>query len=159
MATNRIGLDKKKAKELSGQLNVLLSSYQLHYQNLRGLHWNIQGDNFFELHLKYEELYTRAQVIIDDIAERILTLGATPHHTFKNYIKHSVIKEESNITIGKEGITYIANAYESLLIQLRKSLDFSGEIDDEGTNSLMSDLISEHEKEAWMFNSWLKRKN
>lgn len=159
MGTNRIGLNKEKAAELSIQLNTLLSSYQMHYQNLRGLHWNIQGENFFELHLKYEELYTRAQVIIDDIAERILTLGGTPYHSFNDYIQHSVIKAETNITEGTKGVTYIADAYESLLTELRKNLDFSGEIDDEGTNALMSDLISEHEKEAWMFNSWLKRKN
>lgn len=158
MAKNRIGLDKKKAAKLSKELNVLLSSYQMHYQNLRGLHWNIKGDNFFELHVKYEELYTRAQVIIDDIAERILTLGATPYHTFADYTSNSVIKAESNITDGTKGMTYIADAYQSLLLELRKALDFSDEIDDEGTNSLVSDLIAEHEKEAWMFNSWLKRK-
>ena len=159
METNRIGLDKGKAQELSTQLNTLLSSYQMHYQNLRGLHWNIQGENFFELHLKYEELYTRAQVIIDDIAERILTLGGTPFHTFSDYINNSVIKESPNVTEDTVGVRYIADAYEALLVELRKSLNFSDEIEDEGTNSLMSDLISEHEKEAWMFNSWLKRKN
>ncbi|MCB0477011.1 MAG: DNA starvation/stationary phase protection protein [Crocinitomicaceae bacterium] len=158
MDTNRIGLDKAKTKELSEHLNILLSSYQMHYQNLRGLHWNIQGENFFELHVKYEELYTRAQVIIVEIAERILTLGATPHHTFSDYTSNSLIKAHQNITDGKEGMTYIADAYQTLLEELRKCLTFSGDIEDEGTNSLMSDLISEHEKEAWMFNSWLKRK-
>lgn len=159
MATNRIGLDKKKSEKLSKQLNTLLSTYQLHYQNLRGLHWNIQGENFFELHLKYEELYTRTQVIVDDIAERILTLGGTPLHTFSDYTKNSIIKEAANISEGAKGVEYISNAYTSLIGELRQCLNFSDEMEDEGTNSLVSGLISEHEKEAWMFNSWLNRKN
>lgn len=60
--------------QLTDKLNTLLATYQIHYQNLRALHWNVKGANFFELHLKYEELYTRTQIIIDDLAERILTL-------------------------------------------------------------------------------------
>lgn len=68
------------------QLNKLLSSYQLHYQNLRALHWNIQGEKFFELHLKYEELYNASLLTIDELAERILTLGGRPLSTFSDYI-------------------------------------------------------------------------
>ncbi len=52
---NLIGIDKNKAEELSNRLNQLLADYQVFYQNLRGLHWNIKGREFFELHLKFEE--------------------------------------------------------------------------------------------------------
>jgi starvation-inducible DNA-binding protein len=78
---NLIGIDKEKATELSQKLNQLLADYQLFYQNLRGLHWNIKGKEFFELHLKFEEYYNDAVVKVDEIAERILTLGGEPLHT------------------------------------------------------------------------------
>jgi starvation-inducible DNA-binding protein len=68
-----LGLDSEKVKNLNLNLNELLSNFQVYYQSLRGLHWNIKGKSFFELHLKFEELYTDAQEKIDMIAERILT--------------------------------------------------------------------------------------
>ena len=50
--TNAIGLDLKQSEGLVASLNELLATYQVHYQNLRGCHWNITGPTFFELHAK-----------------------------------------------------------------------------------------------------------
>lgn len=136
-------------------LNKLLASYQLHYQNLRSLHWNIKGQGFFELHLKYEELYLRTQDIIDEIAERILAVGSTPLSRFSDYMKNSTIQENEIIHDGLTGVSYILKAQETLLAIEKELLAASGEIDDEGTNALMSDLIREKEKTNWMFKSWL----
>lgn len=137
------------------KINKLLASYQLHYQNLRSLHWNIKGENFFELHLKYEELYTRTQIIIDDLAERILSLELQPLSTFTAYLSKSEIKENQIITDGKLGMKYIFEA-QSLLLNLEKSiLKLSSDQEDEGTSALMSDLIREKEKTNWMFKAWL----
>ena len=80
---NSIGLDKAKSAELSNQLNDLLANYSVFYQNTRGFHWNIKGDKFFELHVKFEELYTDAQEKVDLIAERILTLQGMPYTLLK----------------------------------------------------------------------------
>lgn len=137
------------------KINILLASYQVHYQNLRSLHWNIKGENFFELHLKYEELYTRTQVIIDDLAERILTLGLQPFSRFSDYIQHSLIKENNIITDGKTGMNYVFEAQNSLINLEKELLDLSDAQNDDGTNSLMSDLIREKEKTNWMFRAWL----
>lgn len=142
---------------LIASLNQLLASYQVHYQNLRALHWNIKGTNFFELHLKYEELYTRSQVIIDELAERILTLGATPLHRFEAYLKESVLKENQTIHEGIPGMKYILDA-QKLLLQLERSImTLCAETEDEGTNAMMSDLIREKEKTNWMFAAWLNQ--
>lgn len=136
------------------KLNGLLSNYQIHYQNLRALHWNIQGQSFFELHLKYEELYTRVQVIIDDLAERILTLGGTPLSTLKDYLECSEIEENQLIQEGKKGIAYVLNAQKKLLIVEKELLKISAKMDDEGTHSFLSDLIREKEKTNWMLSAW-----
>ncbi|MCZ2337827.1 MAG: DNA starvation/stationary phase protection protein, partial [Chitinophagales bacterium] len=77
---NLIGLDDEKAGKLAAQLNELLADYMIFYQNTRGLHWNIKGDKFFELHVKFEELYNNIFLKIDEVAERVLTLGYTPLH-------------------------------------------------------------------------------
>lgn len=139
------------------ELNKLLADYQLHYQNLRSLHWNIKGENFFELHVKYEEWYTRALVIIDEIAERLLTLGFQPISTFSGYLAVSEIKENEIINNGKDGVQYILDAQQILLKQERLILGIASEKEDEGTSSFMSDLIREKEKESWMLRAWLNK--
>ena len=82
---NQIGLNEMKAMELTKELNELLANYSIFYQNVRGYHWNIKGEKFFELHAKFEELYNDLFVKIDEIAERILTLGGMPNHNFSEY--------------------------------------------------------------------------
>jgi starvation-inducible DNA-binding protein len=153
---NLIGIDKVKAEKLSLKLNDLLANYQLFYQNLRGLHWNIKGKEFFELHLKFEELYDDAVIKVDEIAERILTLEGEPLHTFSDYLKTTEIKEEKNITKGAQGVEIIVNNFTTLIKKERVILSLASNADDEGTVSLMSDYIAQTEKTLWMLNSYLR---
>jgi starvation-inducible DNA-binding protein len=155
--TNRIGLSKDKSKNLSKLLNDLLSNYQVFYMNTRGYHWNIKGDNFFELHLKFEEFYTDFQIKIDEIAERILTLGHTPLHSFTDYLKHSSIKEDINSFVGKESLSSVLNSFEKLIQLQREILAVASEAEDEGTNALMSDYIRLQEKTIWMLTAYLNK--
>ena len=150
-----LGLDEKKVMELTVDLNELLANFQIFYQNLRGLHWNIRGKQFFELHVKFEEFYTDAQEKVDMIAERILTLQGTPLHTFADYINESSIPVGKNISKDIESVKLIVDSLEILLKIERKILDKSDQAADEGTNSLMSDFISEQEKTVWMLKAWL----
>lgn len=153
---NQIGLDKTKSKSLAGGLNNLLADYMMFYQNTRGLHWNIKGEKFFELHLKYEELYTNLLLKVDEVAERILTLGATPLHTFDDYKSTTKIESIKNVSDGKKGIQTILNAFEILIVSQRELLNLSADAGDEGTNALMSDYIREQEKLVWMYSSFLQ---
>lgn len=152
---NGIGLNAEKAKELGGLLNDLLANYSVFYQNVRGYHWNIKGQKFFELHLKFEELYNDLFIKIDDIAERILTLDSIPEHSFTGYLKVSKIPESAEVTDGLVAVSNILDAFRILLEKQRIILSLSGEIDDEGTNAMMSDNIREQEKLVWMYSSFL----
>lgn len=155
MTLSTIGLEKSTTKELSDDLNVLLANFQVYYQNLRGVHWNIKGQHFFQLHDKFEELYIDAQEKVDMIAERILTLGKTPLHTFDDYLKTSKVKPGKNVSDSKESVELILNSIQELLKIEREILSRSDELDDEGTNAMMSDFISEQEKTVWMLKSFL----
>lgn len=154
---NQIGLDEAKSKALAEGLNQLLADYMMFYQNTRGLHWNIKGEKFFELHLKFEELYTNLLLKVDEIAERILTLGGTPLHTFDDYQKNTQIKSIKNISDGNTGITNVLDSFKTIIIKQRDLLNLAAETDDEGTNALMSDYIREQEKLVWMYSSFLNR--
>jgi starvation-inducible DNA-binding protein len=155
MNTTILGLDKRETENLTEKLNGLLSSFQIYYQNLRGLHWNIKGKNFFELHVKFEEFYTDSQVKIDQIAERILTLQGKPLHTFEDYVRLASVPVGKNISNDVEGVELVVTSLSELLKIERIILEISDKAKDEGTNSMMSDFIAEQEKTIWMLNSWL----
>ena len=153
--TSRIGLNVEKSAQLAEKLNVLLANYQLLYMNARGYHWNIKGEKFFELHLKFEELYTDLQIKIDEVAERILTLAHLPLHSYTDYLKRSSIKENINISDGKVALQNILDSFEVIITLQREILDLSADANDEGTNALMSDYIREQEKLVWMYSAYL----
>lgn len=153
---NAIGLNKEKSKQLAAKLNGLLAAYQVFYMNARGFHWNIKGDKFFELHLKFEELYTDLLTKVDEVAERILTLGETPLHTFQDYLNISEVNVVSNVSSGPATVQGVLDAFKVLLVRQREILSLSAEVNDEGTNALMSDYIREQEKLVWMYSSYLK---
>jgi starvation-inducible DNA-binding protein len=155
MKLNSLGLDPSKTKELANQLNDLLANFQIYYQNLRGIHWNIKGKNFFDLHVKFEELYTDANMKVDAIAERVLTLGETPLHTFEDYTNVAKVPVGKNISKDENAVELIVDSLTELLQIEREILNASDEANDEGTNSMMSDFITEQEKTVWMMNAWL----
>lgn len=157
MAKNIIGLDQSDSQKLSESLNSLLANYQVFYMNVRGYHWNIKGPAFFELHVKFEEIYNELQTNIDEIAERILTLGATPEHSFSSYLAVSEIKEHTRATDATETVTGLVEGFRVLVFQQRTLLEIAGEASDEGTAAQMSDYIRAQEKHLWMFNAWLQR--
>jgi starvation-inducible DNA-binding protein len=156
MKLNSIGLPVENTEIIIVELNVLLSNFQVYYQGLRGLHWNIRGKRFFDLHLKFEELYNDSQLKIDLIAERVLTLGGRPLHTFDDYLKFNKLTVGKNISNDEMGIQLIVSSIYQLLQIEREILKKASEINDEGTSSLISDFIVEQEKTIWMMNAWLE---
>lgn len=153
---NSIGLDQNKSKQLAEKLNLLLADYMVFYQNTRGLHWNIKGEKFFELHLKFEELYNDLLLKVDEIAERILTLSAVPLHTFEDYTELSTIKSSKNVSEARESVNLILDSFQTIIVKQRELLSLAGDAEDEGTNALMSDYIRAQEKLVWMYSAYLK---
>ncbi len=154
---NAIGLDVEKSKRLAEKLGVLLANYSFFYQNTRGYHWNIKGDKFFELHLKFEELYNDLLAKIDEVAERILTLGHAPDHRYTNYQKVSEIRESAEVSDGFKAVEDILNSFRTIITLQRELLDIAADAGDEGTNALMSDYIREQEKLVWMYSAFLNK--
>ena len=105
--------------------------------------------------MKFEELYNAAQEQVDQIAERILTLGGVPFNTLASYVKHATIPVGENISDDDKAVRLIIDSIVALLPSERELLNLSDEINDEGTNTLISDFIVEQEKNLWMLKSYL----
>lgn len=145
---------KKQNPQLVEKLNKLLADYQIYYQNLRSLHWNVKGPQFFMLHEKYEFLYNEAAEAVDEVAERILMVGGKPLHTFADYLKTAELKEAGDVEDGKMGIEVVLQNSRHLLNSFYQILELAE--GDEGTAAMLSDLIGATEKRIWMFESCLK---
>ncbi len=156
MQTNILGLPVKESENIVHELNILLSNFQVYYQNLRGIHWNIRGKRFFDLHVKFEELYNDAQVKIDLIAERVLTIGGTPLHTFEDFMENNKLTIGRHVSNDEKAVQLVVESLSGLLQIERYILGKADEIKDEGTNAMMSDFISEQEKTIWMMTAWLE---
>ena len=155
--SNIIGLKETDCKKIAEKLNVLLANYSIFYQNTRGAHWNIKGNDFFTLHLKFEELYDGLILKIDEIAERILTLGYQPHHNFSDYQKLSTIQESKEVSNGNKCILNILESFKTIIDIQRDLLEITDKARDEGTNAQMSGYITEQEKLVWMYNAYLSK--
>ena len=146
----------KNKSEIVRKLNLLLSNYEMYYQNLRALHWNIKGKLFFMLHAKYEELYNEAAEVIDEIAERVLTLDETPLHTYEDFISNSKINAVKNVSEADQSLNIVLQNQETLHSVAYEVNDIASESGDEGTVALISEIISSLEKNIWMLKSSMK---
>jgi starvation-inducible DNA-binding protein len=156
MDAKEIGLEEKKIKPVVDELNSLLANFHIHYQKLRGCHWNVKGKSFFSLHAKFEELYTQALVFIDELAERILSLGKPPISTFKDYIAQSKLKEVN--TIGMKETAMVKALIEDMmtLIEMeREILKTTETAGDDGTNDMINRFMQFKEKNVWMLRAFV----
>ncbi|WP_421331166.1 Dps family protein [Aeromonas veronii] len=150
-----IGLDTAQSQALAAELNKLLASYQILYMNVRGFHWNIRGNQFFELHLKFEEIYNDLLLKVDALAERILTLDGVPMHSFRDYLKVSAIPEQKGLHDGRACVESLLDSFRELLVAQRRILGQAAEAGDEGTASILSDYVQQQEKLVWMLRAYL----
>eukprot|EP01003_Olkasia_polycarbonata_P002091 NODE_1443_length_540_cov_65.871690_g1366_i0.p1 GENE.NODE_1443_length_540_cov_65.871690_g1366_i0~~NODE_1443_length_540_cov_65.871690_g1366_i0.p1 ORF type:complete len:153 (+),score=12.30 NODE_1443_length_540_cov_65.871690_g1366_i0:54-512(+) len=150
-------LDTSKYSETIDNLNNLLANYAIYYQNLRSMHWKVTGLHFFTLHAKFEEEYNDAQEMVDEIAERILSLGGKPKSRFSVYINESEITEFDEFIDAESSINFLVENIETLLEKENKILEMASENNDEGTADLMTMLISKQEKNLWMFRATISK--
>ncbi len=153
--TNQIGLEKKDMTEIIKKLNNLLSSYHIFYINVRGYHWNVKGEHFFSLHEKFEELYTDLQLQIDEIAERILTLGGVPLHAYSDFSENASIKEDKNVHDGKACVKGLVSGLQALIEEQRTVAAAAEGVDDQGSADLVTEYVQEQEKLVWMYTAFL----
>ncbi|MDX1666288.1 MAG: DNA starvation/stationary phase protection protein [Saprospiraceae bacterium] len=151
-------MNKQNFETTVDQLNTLLSNYHVYYQNLRNFHWNVNGENFFDLHNKFEDLYNDAKLKIDEIAERILTLRYRPTSEMSEYLRRSSIEEAGKIDSDHKMVDITLNNHRILIENMRQVIEVADKAQDEGTIDLIAGFLSELEKKSWMLDAWRSKK-
>lgn len=154
---NYLGFSKEQVAPTGKALNQLLANYQIYYQNLRNFHWNVTGENFFDLHVQFEALYEDARERIDQIAERILTLRLRPMSTMSAYLDSSKAEEFGVVINSHEMVEKLLTNHREVIAAMREVISRAGEISDEGTIDLIGGILSSFEKKSWMLDAWLNK--
>jgi len=156
MSNVNIGISEEgRVKIAEGLKKLLADSYTLYLQT-HNFHWNVEGVNFRELHLMFEEHYTELSTAVDEIAERIRTLGIAAPGTYKAFAELSSIQEIEGVPASLEMVELLTKGHEQLIKTARDTLKVAQGFDDESTASLVSDRMRVHEKTAWMLRATTK---
>jgi starvation-inducible DNA-binding protein len=136
-------------------LNDLLADATVFRFKSQQRHWNVRGRHFFELHAKFEELYNRWTGVIDEIAERLLALGATPLKTTDEIKSRSTIREapgEGDEAAMVQGTLADLRAMRERMLAV---IDLAVEANDKTTENLLDPHIDFMAKANWMFAAFL----
>jgi starvation-inducible DNA-binding protein len=137
-------------------LNGLLADSVVFYQKLRHYHWNVKGRHFFELHEKFEELYTRWADSIDEVAERILMVEGVPLHTLKSLLAAAELEEDESTPAAPAMVEAVLADLEAIHAKAGRLIETAEEADDRGTANLLDDVRDGIEKDLWMLDTWRK---
>ncbi len=147
------------SKELMVELNTQVSTWSVTYAKLHNYHWYVKGHHFFTLHVKFEELYNEATLHMDEIAERILTLGGDPVATLKEHLEMSVVKEATGKETADDMVKNIANDFGEIMKSLKKGMALAAQEGDDMTEDILNATYQSIEKHQWMLNAFLGENN
>jgi len=156
MKTN-IGIQQENIAKVVAVLTKVLADEFILYTKTKKAHWNIEGPDFYNKHLFFEQQYKALDEIVDTVAERIRVLGHYAPGTLKEYLALTQLTEESREKNDSAGyITALLADHESIIIHLRENINrFASEFHDAGTSDYITGLLENHEKMAWMLRAHL----
>jgi starvation-inducible DNA-binding protein len=141
--------------KVAQELRILLADTYALYLKTQNYHWHVKGPHFKPLHELFEVQYQALALAVDEIAERILTLGEDAPATFRELSSLARIQEGQAHQDANQMLSELAKDHKQLIQDLNTALRVAQECHDEGTATLMGDRIVEHEKTRWMLTSSL----
>lgn len=151
-----IGLKESENKVVAKVLNQLLADEHVLYIKTRNAHWNVEGADFHQQHLFFESIYTELEVTIDDVAERVRSIGHYAVGTMKEYLELSHLNEMTHVKNDSKGyIKELLSDFESIIMMIRSNLEKEEVQNDAATEDFLISIIAAHEKTAWMLRSHL----
>ena len=155
--TVNIGISEKNRQAVALELNKLLADEHVLYNKTRNYHWSVEGPSFMEFHKLYEGQYTELAETIDQIAERIRTIGHFAEGRLKEILKLAQLDEPEAPTDQKSQIANLESDHEILIQRLRKLIvQFDEDFKDIGSADFVTGLLKQHEKMAWMLRSYTR---
>ena len=151
-----IGITDKNRQAVALALNQLLADEHVLYNKTRSYHWNVEGPSFMAFHKLYENQYNELAELIDQIAERIRTIGHFAEGRLKEILKLTNLEETEVPVDQEEQIANLLSDHEVIIGRVRKMVDdFEEKYKDKGSSDFVTGVLKYHEKTAWMLRSYV----
>jgi starvation-inducible DNA-binding protein len=144
-----------KATPVTELLNLQVANWSVLYTKLHNYHWYVKGEKFFDLHIKFEELYTEAGLHLDVVAERILALRGKPTATLKEHLALSSIKEAKGNESATQMVAQVVEDFEHMTKELTKGIEAAENQEDQPSADMMIKIRTSLEKHIWMLSAYL----
>jgi starvation-inducible DNA-binding protein len=155
---SKIGIEQKSLEKISFELSKVLASEFVLYVKTKNAHWNVEGIDFYSKHKFFENQFEFIDEIIDEVAERIRSLGHYAPGSMKTFLQLTKLPESIREANDSKGfIKELLIDQEGIIILLRELINpIANEYGDAGTSDFVTGLMEKHEKMAWMLRSHLK---
>lgn len=156
--TTNIGINDGNRQLVANELAKLLADEYVLYTKTRNAHWNVEGSDFYSVHKFFEFQFEELNEFIDNIAERIRSLGHYAPASLKAFLELTHLSEETRSENTSKGfIGELVSDHESIIIKLRENINrFATDFGDLGTSDFITGIMESHEKMAWFLRSHLK---
>ncbi|NMM53767.1 Dps family protein [Paenibacillus aquistagni] len=144
-----------KTNTLQELVNQQVANLNVFYVKLHNYHWYVKGHMFFTLHEKFEEFYNEVTENMDEVAERLLTIGGKPYATMKEYLEHTTLQEGNASDSADTMVKNLAADFKQLIKEFEAIMEAAQEQGDEGTSDVFLGIKSEYEKHVWMLEAFL----
>ena len=153
-----IGIKPENLAKVAHSLNRLLADEHVLYIKTRNAHWNVEGPDFHAQHKFFEEQYGQLEEIIDDVAERIRSLGHYAEATMQGFLKLTHLTEQTREKNDSGGfMKMLLEDHETIIIHIRENINlYANDWHDLGSSDFITSLMEVHEKMAWMLRAHLK---
>src|SRR6187431_1811418 len=153
-----IGIIEKNRKLVADELSKILADEFVLFTKTKNAHWNVEGIDFYDKHKFFEEQANQLDGFIDNVAERIRTLGHIAPASLKSYLQLTQLAEPKQSKYDSQSfIKELLSDNETVINSLRKNINiFANDYEDLGTSDFITGLMQDHEKMAWFLRTLLK---
>jgi starvation-inducible DNA-binding protein len=156
--SGNIGLTSSNSEMVALELSKLLADEYVLLTKTRNAHWNVEGADFYSKHKFFESQYEQLNSIVDDVAERIRSIGHYTPATLKSFLELTHLTEATREKNDSNGFLHdLLLDHESIIIHCRENIaKFNDVYKDAGSSDFITQLMQTHEKMAWFIGSHLK---
>ncbi|MBO8440941.1 MAG: DNA starvation/stationary phase protection protein [Firmicutes bacterium] len=139
-------------------LNQIIANISQLKINVQQIHWYMRGQDFFKLHPLMDDYQDQLSDQLDEIAERLISIGGEPYSTVHEFLDHSEIKDEK-IKFGEyslpELVERLVKDWEILREQYTKGILLTDKVQDFATQDILNGFQAECDKNIWMLKAFL----
>ena len=150
-----IDISEQTRQVIADGLSRFLADVYAMYVKTQNFHWNLQGHEFFSLHLLFDKQYKAIAEELDEIAERIRSIGYFVDASFSAFKKLTEVKEDARVLSMKDMLLSLIEGHEILIRYGRHVAQIADKEGDFASVDMLGRMLGAHEKMCWMLHSYL----